>query len=78
MTTLRKTVRAMNENETTNVSIPRKQLAGWPTTPPLTGTDWRNFAESLPASEFATTLLFVADGIDKADGTGWYAREGAK
>lgn len=60
------------------VTIPRAHLEGWPTTPPLTGTDWRNFAESLPASEFATTLLLVADGIDRADGTGWYAREAAK
>ena len=58
------------------VVIDRKKLEGWPTTPPLTGSDWRAFAESLPAGEYASTLLFLADGIDEADGTGWFAREG--
>jgi hypothetical protein len=47
------------------VVIPRKRLEGWHNTPPLAGSDWRKFAESLPASEYATTLLAVADAMDE-------------
>jgi len=51
---------------TSVVTVPRQRLEGWHNTPPLTGDDWRKFAESLPASEYATTLLFVADAMDAA------------
>lgn len=48
------------------VVLKRAQLEGWSNTPPLTGSDWRKFAESLPASEYSTTLLAVADALDQA------------
>lgn len=50
------------------VVLKRAKLEGWSNTPPLTGDDWRKFAESLPASEYATTLLSVADAMDEHDG----------
>lgn len=50
------------------VTIPRAQLEGWHNTPPLTGTDWRKFAESLPASQESTALLSVADALDRTPG----------
>lgn len=46
------------------VKLSRTNLEGWHDTPPLTGSDWRAFAESLPASEYATALLSVADAMD--------------
>lgn len=47
------------------ITIPRAQLEGWYNTPPLTGSDWRAFAETLPPSEAATALLSVADAMDR-------------
>ncbi|WP_346924987.1 hypothetical protein [uncultured Arthrobacter sp.] len=49
------------------VIIDREKLEGWHNTPPLTGADWRKFAESLSASEFSTALLAIGDAIDRAD-----------
>lgn len=51
-----------------DVVIPRARLEGWHNTPPLSGADWRAFAESLPASEQATALLAVADALDREPG----------
>lgn len=48
-----------------DVVVPRFKLEGWHDTRPLTGADWREFAESLPASEQATALLAVADALDE-------------
>jgi len=48
-----------------NVVIDRRLLEGWADSSPLTGADWYKFAESLPASEFATALLAVADAMDQ-------------
>lgn len=53
---------------TSEITIPRAQLEGWHNTPPLTGSDWRKFAESLPASQEATALLSVADALDRTPG----------
>lgn len=51
------------------VKVPRKNLEGWHDTPPLTGADWRALAESLPASEYATALLYIADAMDNPHGS---------
>lgn len=51
----------LNPND---VLIQRARLEGWHDTPALTASDWREFAESLPASEQSTALLSVADAMD--------------
>lgn len=53
-----------------DVVIPRSRLEGWHNTPALTGSDWRKFAEDLPASEHATALLSVADALDAGAAAG--------
>lgn len=59
--------------EETAVSIPRYILNGWSNGKNLSGADWRAYIEALPAGEFATTLLSLADAIDRCDGTGLWA-----
>lgn len=59
--------------EETTVAIPRYRLNGWDTGKGLSGAEWRAYIEALPAGEFATTLLALADGIDQCDRTGMWA-----
>lgn len=56
----------------TSVVIERRLLDGWDTGKGLSGAEWRAWIESLPAGEFATTLLSLADAIDRTDRTGLY------
>lgn len=61
----------------TSVVIERRLLDGWDTGKGLSGAEWRAYIESLPAGEFATALLSLADAIDRADRTGLYAHNAA-